>query len=85
MQVRRTYSFALTSGDGALASLFRVTLPVLLPSPKKITSTVKSSLITMSKMDVGNRAVLTCSALKRGLEELTAQRAGLGLYRLMRF
>lgn len=37
------YGLDLTSGSAALASWFRVTLPVLAPSPKKMTSTVKSS------------------------------------------
>lgn len=45
---RDAYSLALTSGPGALASLFSVTFPVTGPSPKKMTSTVKSSLRVVS-------------------------------------
>ncbi len=49
MSVILDHSFALSSafidGAGAVASVLIVTLPVLSPSPKKMTSTVRSSLM----------------------------------------
>jgi hypothetical protein len=47
--IKTPYSLALTSGSAALASLFRVMFPVPKDSPKKITSTVKSSLYRREK------------------------------------
>jgi len=49
MNIKTLYNLALASGSAALASLFKVTFPVLAPSPKKITSTVKSSLYRREK------------------------------------
>lgn len=46
------YSFALVSGPGALPSLFKETLPLAGLSPKKMTSTVRSSLEIISKVHV---------------------------------
>jgi hypothetical protein len=44
------YNFGLISGAGALASRFSVTLPLATPSPKKMTSTVRSSLSNQSAL-----------------------------------
>jgi hypothetical protein len=45
----RIYNFGFGSAAAALASLLSVTLPFALPSPKKMTSTVKSSLVHVSQ------------------------------------
>ena len=42
------YNLAFGSEAEALASLFSVTLPLAVPSPKKMTSTVRSSLNLIS-------------------------------------
>lgn len=62
------YSLALGSGAAALASLLSVTLPLELPSPKKMTSTVRSSLWELVRSKVRKdrqRQRLTCIVLRR--------------------
>ena len=60
------YSFAFGSDAGALASLFSVTEPFELPSPKKMTSTVRSSLDEVRKMVCRSyHEAHTCSAWRK--------------------
>jgi len=63
------HNFAFGSGVAALASLFKVTLPLALPSPKKMTSTVKSSLSYVSPQKSLLRSVRhTCIVLRMDSE-----------------
>lgn len=48
----RNQSFGLAPSPGLLASWFMVTSPVLSPLPKKITSTVRSSLSVVLALDL---------------------------------
>lgn len=64
-----THSLAFGSGAAALASLFRMTLPFELPSPKKMTSTVRSSLRKVSIVQkCTTLGFNTCSAARKDLE-----------------
>lgn len=68
---RKNHNLGLTSGAGALASLFSVTEPLAVPSPKKMTSTVRSSLVSVSWWGSiwrggGGMGGRTCSVWRRG-------------------
>jgi hypothetical protein len=72
------YSLAFGSGAAALASLFKVTLPLALPSPKNMTSTVKSSLRkSVMSSNVLNVRRPTCTVLRKDSAESTMRSAGL--------
>jgi hypothetical protein len=79
-QSHPVYSLAFGSGAAALASLFKVTLPFALPSPKNMTSTVKSSLCisVMFGQCLGIRTP-TYTVLRKDLAGSTMRSAGLDL------